>query len=200
MTINKELQQRSDAARLYISRRRREEVWPVSLTRCGAILLRWNTNGLQKLDEKARKIMTINKELQQRSDATRLYISRRRREEVWPVSLTRCGAILLRWNTNGLQKLDEKARQIMTINKELQQRSDAARLYISRRRREEVWPVSLTRCGAILLRWNTNGLQKLDEKARQIMTINKELQQRSDAARLYISRRRREEVWPVSLT
>ena len=53
-------------------------IWSVSLMRYGAGILGWNTNELQKLDRKTRKIMTINKELHPRSDVARIYVSRRR--------------------------------------------------------------------------------------------------------------------------
>ena len=53
-------------------------VWAVSLMRYGASILGWNTNELQKLDRKTRKIMTINKELHPRSEVARIYVSRRR--------------------------------------------------------------------------------------------------------------------------
>ena len=53
-------------------------IWAVSLMRYGAGILRWNTNELQKLDRRKRKIMTINKELHPRSDVARIYVSRRR--------------------------------------------------------------------------------------------------------------------------
>ena len=52
--------------------------WAVSLMRYGAGILGWNTNELQKLDRKTRKIMTINKEPHPRSDVARIYVSRRR--------------------------------------------------------------------------------------------------------------------------
>ena len=53
-------------------------IWAVSLMRYGAGILGWNTNELQKLDRKTRKIMTINKDLHSRSDVARIYVSRRR--------------------------------------------------------------------------------------------------------------------------
>ena len=53
-------------------------IWAVSLMRYGAGILGWNTNELQKLDRKTRKVMTINKELHPRSDVAKIYVSRRR--------------------------------------------------------------------------------------------------------------------------
>ena len=53
-----------------------------------------------------------------------------------------------------------------------------------------IWAVSLVGCGAGILGWNANEQQHLDRKTRKIMTINKELHQRSDIARIHVSRRR----------
>ena len=53
-------------------------IWEVSLMRYGAGILGFNTNELQNLDRKTRKIMAINKGLHQRSDVATMYVSRRR--------------------------------------------------------------------------------------------------------------------------
>ena len=51
------------------------------------------------------------------------------------------------------------------------------------------WAVSILRCGAGILKWNKNELQEMDKKTRKFMAMNKELHPRSDAARLYVSRK-----------
>ena len=49
--------------------------------------------------------------------------------------------------------------------------------------------VSILRYGAGILKWNMNELQEMDRKTRKFMPMNKELHLRSDAARLYVSRK-----------
>ena len=41
----------------------------------GVGILKWNKNELQEMDRKTRKFMTMNKELNPRSDVERLYLS-----------------------------------------------------------------------------------------------------------------------------
>ena len=51
------------------------------------------------------------------------------------------------------------------------------------------WTVSIVRHGAGILTWNKNKLQEMNRKTRKLMTKNKELHPRSDAARSYVSRK-----------
>ena len=53
------------------------------------------------------------------------------------------------------------------------------------------WAVSILRYAAGILKWNKNKLQEMDRKTKKFMTINIELQPRSDVARLYVSRKNR---------
>ena len=46
------------------------------------------------------------------------------------------------------------------------------------------------RYGAGTVKWNKEELQEIDRKSRKIMTMNKELQPRSDVARIYVPRKR----------
>ena len=50
------------------------------------------------------------------------------------------------------------------------------------------WAVSLMRYGVGTIKWNKEELQEIDRKSRKIMTMNKELQPRSDVARIYAPR------------
>ena len=50
--------------------------WAVSLMRYGAGIVQWNTNELQEIDKRTRKVMTIDKELHPRSDVARIYVTR----------------------------------------------------------------------------------------------------------------------------
>ena len=52
-----------------------------------------------------------------------------------------------------------------------------------------IWAVSILRHGAGILKWNKNELKEMDRKTRKLMTMNKELDPRSDVARLYGSRK-----------
>ena len=52
------------------------------------------------------------------------------------------------------------------------------------------WTVSLMRYGAGTIKWNGEELQEIDRKSRKIMTMNKELHPRSDAARIYVARKK----------
>ena len=56
----------------------------------------------------------------------------------WAVSLMRYGAGILRWTKSELQEIDRRIRKVMIINKELHPRSDIARIYVSRKKGEEV--------------------------------------------------------------
>ena len=47
-------------------------------------------------------------------------------------------------------------------------------------------PVFILKYGGIF-KWNKNELQEMDRKTRKFMTMNRELQPRSDVARLYVS-------------
>ena len=47
--------------------------------------------------------------------------------------------------------------------------------------------VSILRYSAGIRKWNKNELQEMDRKTRKFMTMNRELQPRSDVARLYVS-------------
>ena len=51
--------------------------WAVSIFSYSAGILKRNKNELHEMDRKARKFMTMNKELHPRSDVARLYISRK---------------------------------------------------------------------------------------------------------------------------
>ena len=53
------------------------------------------------------------------------------------------------------------------------------------------WAVSLMRYGAGTINWNKEELKEIDRKSRKIMTVNKELPQRSDVARIYVPRKKR---------
>ena len=46
------------------------------------------------------------------------------------------------------------------------------------------------RYGAGTIKWNREELQEIDRKSRKIMTMNKELHPRSDAARIYVARKK----------
>ena len=50
--------------------------WAVSLMRYGAGIVKWTKSELDEIDRKTRKVLTLNKELQPRSDVDRLYVSR----------------------------------------------------------------------------------------------------------------------------
>ena len=52
--------------------------WAVSLMRYGAGTIKWNKEELQDIDKKARKIMTMNKELYPRSDVAKIYVPRKK--------------------------------------------------------------------------------------------------------------------------
>ena len=52
--------------------------WAVSLMRYGAGTIKWNKEELQEVDRKSRKIKTMNKELQARSDVSRIYVPRKK--------------------------------------------------------------------------------------------------------------------------
>ena len=52
------------------------------------------------------------------------------------------------------------------------------------------WAVSLIRYGAGTIKWNKEELQEINRKSRKIMTINKELNPRSDVARIYVPRKK----------
>ena len=51
------------------------------------------------------------------------------------------------------------------------------------------WAVSIMRYGTGILKWNKSELQEMDRMTRKFMTLNKELHQKSNAARLYVSRK-----------
>ena len=55
-------------------------------------------------------------------------------------------------------------------------------------RAANTWVVSLLRYGAGKIKWNKEELRKIDRKSRIIMTMNKELQPRSNFARIYVPR------------
>ena len=50
--------------------------WAVSLIRYGAGVVKWTKSKLDGIDRKTRKVMTMNKELHDRSDFDRLYVFR----------------------------------------------------------------------------------------------------------------------------
>ena len=52
--------------------------WAVSLMRYGAGTIKWNKEELQEIDRKSRKIKTMNKELQARTDVSRIYVPRKK--------------------------------------------------------------------------------------------------------------------------
>ena len=54
----------------------------------------------------------------------------------WAVSLMRYESGTIKWNKGELQEIDRKSRKIMTMNKELHPRSDVARIYVPRKKRE----------------------------------------------------------------
>ena len=49
--------------------------------------------------------------------------------------------------------------------------------------------MSILRYGAGILKWNKNELKETDTKTRKFMTMNKELQPRSDVGQLYVTRK-----------
>ena len=51
--------------------------WALSVMRCGAVILKCNKDKLKSLDRRARKFMTMNGGLHPKSDADRVYVSRK---------------------------------------------------------------------------------------------------------------------------
>ena len=52
------------------------------------------------------------------------------------------------------------------------------------------WAVSLIRYEAGTIKWNKEELQEIDRKSRKLMTMNIELNPRSDVARIYVPRKK----------
>ena len=50
--------------------------WPVSVMKCGAETLKWNTDESKSLDKRTRKFMTMHGVLLPKSDIDRIYVSR----------------------------------------------------------------------------------------------------------------------------
>ena len=61
---------------------RRVNTWAVSLIRYSAAFVSWRKSELQAIDRKTRKLFTIYEALHPKSDVDRLYISKKKEEEV----------------------------------------------------------------------------------------------------------------------